>query len=193
MRELATILGYLRENKIEFAITGAAAMSVWGVIRASFDVDFVVVLSKRNRDKIMDFAKKEGLAVISDTENQITLRDPETLFDYDFLFTTSKILEAMYRNAKSKRAFGRRIKIVTPEDLILGKLCRLVVSFNHDDARDILALAAVNVLDTDYLCEKLRENFPLQRALKKVVKNADAYRYKDFDLTLGARRLSICL
>jgi hypothetical protein len=86
-----------------------------GVISASFDVDFVVVLSKMNRDKIIEFADKRNLTVISNTENQITLRNPETLLDYDFLFTTNKIMEAMYRNAKIKYAFGRRIEVVTPK------------------------------------------------------------------------------
>lgn len=74
MEELITILDYLRDNKVEFAITGAAAMSVWGVIRASFDVDFVVVAAESNREKIIKFAKKMNLTVISNTENQITLR-----------------------------------------------------------------------------------------------------------------------
>lgn len=99
----------------------------------------------------------------------------------------------MYRNAKIKYAFGKRLKVVTPEDLIIGKLCKLVGFFNHDDARDILALATENALNTDYLCGKIRSDVKLKNALLKVVADAKSYRYRDFDLSFGTKQISVCL
>jgi len=193
MNEIVEIIDYLKKNRVPFALTGAPAMATWGYGRASEDIDFVVVVGEKNYQKIKEFGQSRDLILISDTADQITFRDRNTLFDYDFLFTTNTIVRDMYENAKMKHAFGRRFRVVSPEDIIMGKLFRMVVSYNHDDARDILVLATITELDCDYLCEKVREYKELLRPLKKTIKNANEFRYKDYDLGIGASRLSFCL
>jgi hypothetical protein len=193
MNEIVTLVDYLQRNKVPFALTGAPAMAAWGYGRASADIDFVVVVSERNYKKVREFGKRRNLTLVSDTPDQITLRDEGVLFDYDFLFTTNAIVRAMYENSAVKHAFGKRFRVVRAEDIILGKLFRMVVSYNLDDARDIIVLASITELDIRYLREKIKKSKELLQPLKKAIKNADQLRYKDFDLGIGAARLSACL
>lgn len=192
MNEIAEIIEYLQKNKVPFALTGAPAMAVWGYGRASEDIDFVVVVGERNHSKIIEFGESRDLTLVSDTPDQITLRDKKTLFDYDFLFTTNKIVDEMYQNAKAKTAFGKRFRVVRAEDIIIGKLFRMVTSYNHEDARDILVLATIRELDYEYLCKKINKSAELLRPLKDAIQNADKLRYKNYDLRIGASRLSNC-
>ena len=192
MEEFTVVLDFLRENEVEYAITGAAAMSVWGVIRASFDVDFVL-LDSESRRRIVDFARGRGFDIILNMEGRVTLRDRSTLLEYDFLFARTEAMIEMCRNAKLKYAFGRRIRVAAPEDIILGKLWKMLESFNHDDARDILALATVSVLNMEYLCSRIKRSPALRAVLGRIVEDADSYRYKEMSLTDGAERLSTCL
>lgn len=192
MNEIAEIIDYLRKNNVPFALTGAPGMAVWGYGRASEDIDFVVVVGERNRNKIIEFGKGRNLVLVSDTPDQLTIRDMKTLFDYDFLFTTNKIVDEMYKNAKTKTAFGKRFKVVRAEDIIIGKLFRMVTSYSHVDALDILALATIREMDYAYLRKKFTKSTELLRPLKEAIQNADKLRYKDYDLRIGASRLSNC-
>ncbi|NOZ76338.1 MAG: hypothetical protein GXO65_01375 [Euryarchaeota archaeon] len=193
MNEIVDIIDYLQKNRVPFALTGASAMAVWGYARASGDIDFVVTVEEKNYSKIKEFGKTRDLMLISDTPDQITFRDRETLFDYDFIFTTNTIIKAMYQNARTKRAFGKRFRVARPEDIVVTKLSRIVVSYNMEDAKDILVLATMMELDFDYICRWTKGHLELKLALEKVTKEADQYRYKNYDLRVGADRLSACL
>lgn len=168
-------------------------MSVWGVMRASQDIDFVVVTSRQNYEKILNFARMYNLSVVERTERQITLRDEQTLFDYDFIFVRDIATERMYKNSKLKYMYGKKIRVVSPEDLIISKLFRLVVSYNHTDVTDILALATRNTLNAGYMCSVVKRDSALYNVLGNVVREAGKYRYGNLDLTTGARQLSDCL
>lgn len=115
------------------------------------------------------------------------------MFDYDFIFIHDIMTEQMYKNSKVKYAYGTRIRVVSPEDLIISKLHRLVISRNIYDASDILALASQNVLDARYLCSAVKRNDVLNRVLRDVIEEADTHRFGSYNLAVGAKRLSTCL
>lgn len=193
MNPIELVTSYMQRNKIDFALTGAFAMSAWGIVRASQDVDFVVVTSKKNYEKILSFAKRRMLSVVESTSRQIILRDERTLFDYDFIFIHDIIIGRMYKNSKVKYVYGKKIKVVTPEDLIIGKLFRLVTSYNPNDISDILALATKNSLNANYLCSVIKRDAAVYNVLRNIVEEAKKYRYGNLNLLIGARRLSACL
>jgi len=195
MNPIKLITTYLQRNKVKFALTGAFAMSAWGVVRASQDIDFAVVASGKSHEKILNFAKKHALSVVESTERQIILRNEQTLFDYDFIFIHDTVTGRMYKNSRLKYVYGKKIKIASPEDLIISKLFRLVISYNHNDVSDILALATMNALNASYLCPLIRRDSAVYRVLRNIAEEAGKHRYRfgNLDLTAGARRLSACL
>jgi|GEM_PF-7071927 hypothetical protein len=65
-----------------------------------------------------------------------------------------------------------------------------MIKENYQDKIDILALATLNELDLKYLCKWIKD-FELNHTLKQVIRQ-DTYRFKNYDLSIGATRLSGC-
>jgi hypothetical protein len=185
-REYVQIVEYLKKNDIDFVLTGALAASIWGVIRATSNIDFSVVISRDERNKILKYAQR-GYEVPINTARKIVLRNPASLVDIDFQVCDYDHCRSMRKRAERKRLLHRIVRVALPEDLIISKLMRLVHEDIEQDRIDILWLATENPLDGGYM-ERWISRYGLRAQLRKTLQRNP--RYKNLDFTRGILRLS---
>ena len=191
-KEFIRIIKFLQEKNIDFVITGMIAASVWGVIRATKDIDIVVTLSDENINAIYSFAKIYGYSFPSETSYQLTLRNEETLVDIDFIFCNYTHCKSLMKRAVYKKILNYKVKIAKPEDIIIGKLIRLVTEpYYYQDKVDIVMLATYNKLDIEYL-KKWIEKYNLYMRLKEVIEDVPE-KYGNENLSPGIKQLSLLL
>lgn len=111
------------DKKIPYALIGAVALGLLGVLRATGDIDFLV--RKEDMPVISAIMKDLGYSVINDTENVTQFsHDLRAFGTIDFLHAFRKPTLVMLERAEEKSVFSGeiRIKVVLPEDLIGLKL-----------------------------------------------------------------------
>lgn len=93
-----------KEPELEFLVIGAYAVAAHGYVRATFDVDFVVRRSQR--DKWFDRALSAGMDCLgkSDVFAQFTVSDAE-IDGFDLMFVDDKTYDTMVEHAVL-RTFG---------------------------------------------------------------------------------------
>ena len=116
---LENILTAFREKNIQYALIGGFAMGLYGVSRATVDIDMLVL--RQDADKVEDVMRGLGYECRYRSENVSQYISPLKLFgEVDFLFAFREASLEMLRRAEEKEIFGESIKIKTAraEDLI---------------------------------------------------------------------------
>ena len=159
---------------IPYMVTGAHAVTVFGVPRATTDVDVAV---RTSRERVREALEGNGFALDeSSVEYQdLLVFEAAEAIRVDVWFTTDAAGEA--------EAFGRRVRVdvegdslwfISPEDLLLRKLWRYRKEGSATDLEDARSILAVTTtLDTPYI-ERLAA---VQRTLplyQELVEQADA-------------------
>jgi hypothetical protein len=129
---LKNIARILDELKIPYAITGGFAISVWGRIRSTLDIDIIVDMSDKNvKPLVVEVHKLVENAyadedVVRDAllhKSEFNFIDPDSGMKVDFFVQADNL----YNKLKIKRRilidiYGAKVYFVSPEDLILSKL-----------------------------------------------------------------------
>jgi len=129
---LKNISRILDELKIPYAITGGFAVSVWGRIRSTLDIDIIVEMSDKNVKPLVAKARKLVKNAYADEDavrdallhkSEFNFIDPDSGMKVDFFVQADN----PYNKLKMKRrvprdAYGAKIYFVSAEDLILSKL-----------------------------------------------------------------------
>ncbi len=129
---LLKVIPILDELKIEYFITGGFAVSGWGRIRSTLDIDIVikilepeiVPLTKALR-KISKFGyvDEEAAKKALRRKGEFNFIDPETGFKVDFwIEKENEITKTEFKRRIVKKISGHKIYFISPEDLILNKL-----------------------------------------------------------------------
>ena len=129
---LIKIAKILSDLKIKYFVAGSFAVSVWGIPRATFDIDIIVKLIEPQAVPLAKALKEIFRAGYAD-ENMIkdairhngefNFIDPNSGLKVDFWVTkeeNSKPPEL--KNRKLKKISGQKVYFASPEDLILSKL-----------------------------------------------------------------------
>ena len=131
LRVISTLVGGFRSEGVDYALIGGFALGLWGVQRATLDLDFLV-----HRDSLpaIDGIMAElGYACRYRTDNvsQFVARDA-LLGEVDYLHAFRSASLEMLACAVERPVFGGhiRIRVLRPEDLIGLKVQAL-----HNDPR----------------------------------------------------------
>jgi hypothetical protein len=145
--ELKRIINALNENNVEYAVCGGWAMAIYGVPRATVDIDLLIL--EDSLDKVFDIAKEndywlEGLPM-SFHNGQIEIRriskiDDETGFVLmlDLLLVTPEIVD-VWQNKSAKTLEDGVVFVVSRDGLIKLK----TLSGRMQDKADIEKLEEI--------------------------------------------------
>ena len=107
------------KEKLPYALIGGFALEAAGVVRATMDLDLLVL--SRNRDSIKSIMVSNGYTILHESKEVINfIGDETTPGRVDFLLAHRKYALAMLKRAQKKKVFGGRTEtyVVAPEDLI---------------------------------------------------------------------------
>ncbi len=142
---ISSLLDNFGESRIRYSLMGGFALGLWGVTRATVDLDFLV--DRGDLDKVDAVMKKLGYECKFRSENVSQYVSPLKIFgEIDFLHAFRRASLEMLERAVEKEIFGGefKIKVLKPEDLIGLKLQAIKndPSRKEQDAGDIRALVS---------------------------------------------------
>lgn len=159
---LVKISRTLDELKIEYAISGGVAVSVWGRPRYTADLDIIVKIpsvfeAERLTARLLKkftsaYLDKEMVVEAIKEKSEFNLIEPEYGLKADFFVlkdTEHAMLEL--KRARQKRIGGKLIKFISPEDLIISKLRWYQISESDRQLEDILTVLEGTKIDKKYL------------------------------------------
>jgi hypothetical protein len=150
---LTTLLNDFTRYKIRYALIGGFALGLWGVGRATVDLDFMV--HRDDLDKIKQIMSELGYELHYGSENVSQFISPLKVFgEIDFLHAFRELSLEMLKNAVEKGIFNNSatIKVLRPEDLIGLKLQGIKndPSRAQSDLQDIKSLLSLHHDKLDY-------------------------------------------
>jgi hypothetical protein len=143
---LSSLIRQFGEQDIRYGLMGGFALGLWGIGRATVDLDLLV--DKRDLGKVDGIMKGLGYAVRFSSENVTQYASPVALFgEVDLLHAFRETSMSMLTRAVDRDVFSGalRVRVLLPEDLIGLKLQAIKndPSRRSIDLPDIKALAEV--------------------------------------------------
>src|SRR3989344_866459 len=176
------VVPILDELKIDYYITGGFAVSAWGRVRSTLDIDIVIKLLKPKVKPLATALRKISKYGYIDEEaarealrrkGEFNFIDPETGFKVDFWIPkeSEQVFSEQLKRRKTKKVFNEKVYFISPEDLIISKLVwyeKSGESSRHiEDVESIFKISGPK-LDLSYLKKqmaKLGVAGPLKRFL----------------------------
>ena len=121
------VVNDFNEEDVAYALIGGFAVGVWGIMRTTTDLDFIILL--KDSPKIEKIMKKHSYRCVYKTENVSQyVSDMKIFGEIDFLHAFRKTSLSMLKRAKELPVFGGKfkVKVLIPEDIIGLKLQALV-------------------------------------------------------------------
>jgi hypothetical protein len=140
---ISSLLKSFSEHGIRYGLMGGFAMGLWGVARATSDLDFLV--DREDLEKVDAVMKKLGYECRFRSENVSQYVSQLRLFgEVDFLHAFRSASIGMLERAVEKEIFGGELKIrvLRPEDLIGLKL----QAVKNDPSRKEIDMADIKAL-----------------------------------------------
>lgn len=153
----------LDELKIDYYITGGFAVSGWGIVRSTLDIDIVIRMVEPKIKPLAEALRKISKYGYIDEEatkealkrrREFNFIDPETGLKVDFWITKdSERAKVEFKRRIVKKIGSQKIYFISPEDLILNKLLWYEKSLSDrhlEDVESIFKIQGKN-LDIEYL------------------------------------------
>lgn len=178
---LVRISATLDELKIEYAVSGGIAVSVWGRPRYTADLDIVVEIASKEKIEAMTekllkkfkagYLDKEAALTAYKDKGEFNLIEPEYGLKADFFVIGSDEHQKLeIKRAKNKKIGGKLIKFISPEDLIIAKLKWYRESESDRQLEDVIAVLEAGKLDQKYLHSWIKK-LGLEKEWGKAEKN----------------------
>jgi len=159
---LKKVTQILEELKIEYCVSGGFAVTVWGRVRTTLDLDIVIQLEAKKISifikKILSLSKAGYLDEASVKEmtakgGEFNFIHPESGLKVDFwaIKKGDKNGQRELKRRKAKKMFGQKIYFVSPEDLILNKLRWYMEAPSDKQSEDIKSILKLSKVDLKYL------------------------------------------
>lgn len=171
---LNKVIKDFEKAEIRYALIGGFALGLWGVVRATADLDFLV--NKESLIQIKNIMSKYGYKCFYESENVSQYdSDNSILGELDFLYAFRAPSLAMLDRAVKKRVFEEKLSlnVLIPEDLIGLKIQAFVNNPKRKllDGNDIeelikynLAIINWDIIHRHFLLFNLEKNY---QVLKK--------------------------
>ncbi len=147
---LQRISNLLTDQQIDHALIGGLALSAFGINRATFDIDFLIDSTQKEKAKVL--LSKNNFTLYHESQEVLQF---EGMAQIDFLLAQRPLSIEMLKNAVLIPLLG--VKIVQLEDLIGLK----IQAYSNDpqrefkDKADIYSLFKVNSTSLDW--EKIKK------------------------------------
>ncbi len=177
VEELAAIvIAACEEEQVDYMMTGAFAVSYYGIARSTKDVDFVLSLAPsdgvtrviRRLESKVSFDSQVQFDTLTWGRRHIGAPKGETGLKVELfeLFGDPFVQEQFSRRKRMNSGqLGRQTWLPTAEDLLVQKV-RWGRSKDLDDARDVLAVQGPETLDMAYIENWCRAHGTLERLQK---------------------------
>ena len=142
---ISSLLKRFDEQGLRYGLMGGFALGIWGVARATADLDFLV--HRPDMEKVDSVMREMGYECKFRSENVSQYVSPLKVFgEIDYLHAFRQVSLEMLARAEEKDIFGgeMKIRVLRPEDLIGLKLQAIKNNPSRKDIDmwDIKALAA---------------------------------------------------
>lgn len=157
---LIKISKILDKLKIQYAITGGMAVSVWGRPRFTHDIDIIVKLIPKNikllAKELLDIDKdvyvsEDAMKGALEQNSEFNFIHPQSGLKVDFWVIDSKLDKKEIERGVIKKIDGQKVKFVSPEDLILSKLIWFELSKSTRQLEDIESVLRISKVDLKYI------------------------------------------
>lgn len=166
---IALLVELFEKYQISYILTGSFACSFWGHPRATHDIDFVIEIEPPKKKNFLAFLKKLGkqfevdlsaAETAIDEHKQFNIFYPENLLKIDFWIAKDDGFEkSKFRRRVFVKLFGKKVAIVSAEDLILTKLSWVKIAYSERHLRDCVGILEMQrgKLDKAYLLKTAGE------------------------------------
>lgn len=151
---LEKLLGEFEQYGIRYALMGGFAMGLWGVGRATVDIDFLVL--RDDADKVEAIMHRLGYECRYRNENVAQYLSPLKIFgEIDYIFAFRPPSRKMLETAETRTVFNDvlSIRVLRPEDIIAMKMQAIKndPTRRETDLADIRALAEMHKTEMDFM------------------------------------------
>jgi len=165
------LMNFCKED-VQYALIGGFALGLWGVGRATVDIDFLV--KRDDMEKINKIMHSFCYECKYKTENVAQYISPLNLFgEVDFLLAFRELSLKMLKSADEKWVFNNtlKVRVLKPEDIVGLKL--QAISNDHSreriDIADIESILNINKEGINWnLVEKYFKLFKMESLYKKI-------------------------
>lgn len=126
LNRLTAVFASFRRHRVEYLVIGGIAAVLYGVPRATFDLDILVEASGGNAQRLLDALTEAGLATASLTSadellaNEITVFQDRVRIDVQ-TWTPGLMFETAWERRNEMEYGGQPFYVVSREDLISSK------------------------------------------------------------------------
>lgn len=120
---ITTVIKRFTENHIQYGLIGGFALGLWGVSRATVDLDFLI--DRQHVEKVDTIMRELGYEVAFTSENVSQYVSPLKMFgEIDFVHAFRETSMDMLKRTVEKELYSGEVKIrvLAPEDIIGLKL-----------------------------------------------------------------------
>jgi predicted nucleotidyltransferase len=157
---LAQIVALLDAERVPYMVIGGLANIVWGEPRATLDIDVTVWIEDERINAFVDRIRTDLRVLVENpaafiAETRVLPVETAAGIRVDVLFGLVPFEREAIGRARDVHLAGRRVRVCTPEDLILMK----IVSDRDRDIADARAIVKrrLTELDRDYLEPRINE------------------------------------
>lgn len=179
VRGVALILvDLLERNAVPYALMGGMAVPVWGIPRATYDIDVVLSVDEEGLRRFITLAVSEGFRVdpphdsgfrdVLDGMEKIRIEwwtQESRRVEVDVFLVTTAYQEAAFSRRCRVQFDGRQVWVLSAADLVLHKL----VAGRPKDLADIQNILAIQgIPDAQYL-DAWARRLKVEDALRKAI------------------------
>ncbi|MDI6711305.1 MAG: nucleotidyl transferase AbiEii/AbiGii toxin family protein [Bacillota bacterium] len=135
---LVRVARFLDRHAVPYMVIGGVANLVWGISRATVDVDLTVWVAEDDIPRLLQSMTAEFELLVEDPpgfvrETRVLPAKAPEGFRIDFIFGQLPYEEMAIKRAVARKIHGVEIKICSPEDLIIHK----IISERSQDQQDV--------------------------------------------------------
>jgi hypothetical protein len=159
---LGKIISEFEKHKIAYGLIGGYALGLYGVTRATEDLDFLI--DKQHNDFLKSLLKKNLYEIVNTTDNVIQFEHPAGILgSLDFIYAFRQPSLEMLKRVIIKKVLNNTLtlKVLIPEDLIGLKVQAFVnnPARKHRDLDDIKNLMVIAYKDLNW--QLIEQHFSL--------------------------------
>lgn len=129
--QLKQLAKLMKDTKVDYAVLGGVAVSIYGEPRLTFDIDVTLILNNKTIDGFLKKARKFGFSPLAPNirkfikatgvmpmkffKNKVTGR-------CDFIIAQNILEHLCIKRAHLKKIYSTNIKLISPEDLLIHKI-----------------------------------------------------------------------
>lgn len=125
---LHELVGALEKGRVQYCVIGALALGAWGQPRATQDLDVLVVLEGRRRERLLKALQERGFSLDTEwVEQNPMIRNKQMRLRWrgipvDLMSVRDDHDKNALVRCRRERLGSMRLWVIGPEDLILHKL-----------------------------------------------------------------------